>query len=113
MATPELVERLNSYVRSGAHSLSTADSAFLDECLDQAVAMVDNECGTAVDRVPLAVLHGCYIDCASELYQRRSAPQGVTQFASPDGGVSAVRTSRDPLGGVRQRLAPFIGGGFA
>lgn len=64
-------------------------------------------------RVPLAVLERAYLECASELYQRRSAPQGVSQFASPDGGTVPVSVGRDPMSGARLILAPYLPGGFA
>ncbi|QRY40851.1 hypothetical protein JVX92_00720 [Microbacterium hominis] len=113
MASEELVSKLTAYVKSGTHSVSTADAAFLEDSLDEAIALVNNECGTAIDRVPVAVLYRAYLECGSELYQRKNAPQGVTQFASPDGGTTPVRTSRDPMSGARLILRPFLGGGFA
>jgi len=113
MASEELVAKLTAYVKSGANSVSTADQAFIEDSLDEAIALVDNECGAAIGLVPMVVLHRAYIDAGSELYQRRAAPQGVTQFASPDGGSTPVRTSRDPLGGARLILRPFLPGGFA
>jgi len=43
----------------------------------------------------------------SELFHRRSAPMGVSQFASADG--SAVRVARDPLLGVYPLIRPYVG----
>src|SRR5690606_2251814 len=70
----ELVARLQAYVTPGATQVSGTDAAFLQACLDEAIALVDNECGTAVASVPMAVLHRAYIEVGSELYNRRSAP---------------------------------------
>ena len=113
MASPELVEKLTAYVTAGANSISGANAAFIESCADEAVELVDNECGAAIDDVPVAVLQRAYLECGSELYQRRAAPQGVTQFASPDGGATPLRTSRDPLSGARLILRPYLPGGFA
>lgn len=66
-----------------------------------------------VSVVPEAVLERAYLECASELYQRRSAPQGVSQFASPDGGTVPVSVGRDPMSGARLILQPYLPGGFA
>lgn len=109
--TPELVARLTQYVTSGAHTVSGVDSAFIQACLGEAVALVDNECGTAKATVPLAVLHRCYIEVGSELYNRRSAPNGISQFSAMDG--SAIRVARDPMVAARPMLTPFLPGGFA
>lgn len=111
MAAPELVAKLTAYVKSGAGSVSTADQAFIEDCLDEAIAMVDNRCGTAVSLVPMAVLHRAYIELGSELYNRKSAPNGISQFAAADG--SAIRVARDPMVSVEPILQRFLPGGFA
>lgn len=113
MAELTLLEKASAYIFPDANSVGGNKAAFLQDCLDEAVALVNNWCGTAQNSVPVAVLHRAYIECTSELYHRRSAPQGVTQYASPDGGAAPMRTSRDPMGGARLVLAPFLPGGFA
>lgn len=113
MASPELVAELTAYVTSGASSVGGTNAAFIESCLDTAIALVDNLCGTSKGLVPEEVLHRAYIETGSELYQRRSAPQGVSQFASPDGGAAPVRIGRNPLSGAQLILAPFLPGGFA
>lgn len=113
MAELTLLEKATAYIISDANSVGGNKAAFIQECLEEAVALVNNWCGTAQADVPVAVLHRAYIECTSELYHRRSAPQGVTQFASPNGDGAPVRTSRDPMGGARLILAPFLPGGFA
>lgn len=111
MATPELIASLTAYVKPGAASVSSSDEAFISDCVDEAVALVDNECGTDIDRVPVSVLNRAYIEVGSELYNRRAAPNGISQFASADG--SAIRVARDPLVAARPILLPFLRGGFA
>jgi hypothetical protein len=111
MAAPELVAKLTAYVKPGANSVTEADSAFIEDCLDEAIAMVDNRCGTGVASVPMPVLHRAYIELGGELYNRRSAPNGISQFSSADD--SAIRVARDPMTSVETILRPFLGGGFA
>ena len=86
------------------------DAAFIEECFAQAKAMVDNLIGTAT--VPTVVVSRAYLEAGSELFHRRQAPNGITQFATPDGS-GAIRVARDPMVGVTPILAPFLGGGFA
>ena len=93
-------ELLKSFV--GA---STADDTYVQQCWDEAVAHVDTFVGS--HDVPSAVLQRCYIEAGSELFHRRSAPMGVSQFASFDG--SAIRVARDPLQGVYPLLRPYLG----
>jgi|GEM_PF-957498 len=109
-ATP-LIDRLTAYVKGGATSVSTADAGYIQACLDEAMALVDNECGTASEQVPDAVLDRAYIEVGSELYNRQSAPNGISQFTAGDG--SAIRVARDPMVAARPMLAPFLPGGFA
>jgi hypothetical protein len=93
-------ELLKNFVRA-----SDIDDDFIDQCWDEAVALVSTYAGT--NDVPTAVLTRCYIECGSELFHRRSAPMGVSQFASMDG--QAVRVARDPLLGVYPLLRPYVG----
>jgi len=93
-------ELLKEFVRA-----SDADDAFIDQCWDEAVALVSVYVGN--HDVPVSVLNRAYIECGSELFHRRSAPMGVSQFASADG--SAVRVARDPLLGVYPLIRPYVG----
>jgi len=93
-------ELLKDFVRA-----SDIDDVFIAQCWDEAVALVDTYIGT--NEVPSAVATRCYIECGSELFHRRSAPMGVSQFASMDG--QAVRVARDPLLGVYPLLRPYVG----
>lgn len=126
----DLLERLTGYVTSGAH-VSAADQSFIEGCLDEAIVLVNNLCGIASPlawpfpsegstptepteydgRVPEAILHRAYIEVASELFNRRSAPHGISQFATPDG--APIRVGADVLVGARKMLAPFLPLGFA
>jgi hypothetical protein len=66
--------------------------------------------GTAT--VNADVLLRAKIECGSELFHRRSAPNGIAQFATLDGG-SAVRVARDPMIGAYPLLTPYVGLGVA
>ena len=82
-------------------------SSFVDDCLASADQMVSKFVGTA--NVPVAVRDNAVLSCASELFHRRSAPNGVAQFA--DLGQT-VRIAKDPMNAAREMLLPFTGPGL-
>jgi hypothetical protein len=98
-------QQLKTYV--GAPN---TDDTFVADCWDEAVALVTKFVGTAT--VNADVLNRAYIECGSELFHRRSAPNGVAQFATLDGG-SAVRVARDPMIAAYPILVPWVGQGIA
>ncbi len=79
---------------------------FIESCLDAANAHVGRYIGE-VDTVPNEVHRQAIMICGSELFHRRSAPNGVAQFASMDG--NPVRIARDPMGAVYPLLQPYVG----
>jgi len=97
--------QLKSYVGS-----PDSDDTFVTACWDESVALVTKFVGTAT--VPATVLLRARIECGSELYHRRSAPNGIAQFATLDGG-SAVRVARDPMIAAYPLLVPYVGQGIA
>lgn len=105
----ELVERLKAYVSAGATSTSEADDEYLTSCVAESKELVEHEVGSHT--VPDPVLERAIIEAGSELYNRRSAPNGISQFAAADG--SAIRVARDPMVAARPILAPFLPLGFA
>ena len=80
---------------------------FIEECLDAGKALVANYVGTS--EVPSHIHFQAELIAASELFHRRSAPNGIAQFASMDG--QPVRVGRDPLAAVYPLLLPFCGYG--
>lgn len=96
---------LQSYVQSTDDS----DTAFVTACWDEAAILVTHHIGAAT--VPVSVLDRACLEVGSELYHRRSAPNGVAQFAAIDG--SAIRVARDPMVGAYPLLTPYVGLGFA
>lgn len=81
---------------------------FIESCLSAANAHVGNYIG-AVNTVPVEIHNQSILICASELFHRRSAPNGIAQFASMDG--QPIRMGRDPLSAVYPLLQPYVGWG--
>ena len=81
---------------------------FIESCLSAGNAQVGNYIGE-IDTVPREIHNQAILICASELFHRRSAPNGIAQFASMDG--SPVRVAKDPMGAVYPLLLPYVGYG--
>lgn len=79
---------------------------FINSCLDAGHALVDNYIGQ-VATVPADIHDQSVLICASELFHRRSAPNGIAQFASMDG--SPIRVGKDPMTAVYPLLLPYVG----
>lgn len=79
---------------------------FIESCLSAGNAHVGNYIGE-VDTVPNEIHRQAILICASELFHRRSAPNGIAQFASMDG--SPIRVGRDPMAAVYPLLLPYVG----
>lgn len=109
-ATAALIERLTRYVTPGARTVVEADAAFIGECVAEALGLVGQVVGT-VTSVPTEIRDRAVIEVGSELYHRRQAPNGISQFATPDG--APMRVARDPMNAARAILGPFLPLGFA
>ena len=96
---------LAQYVGSGA-----ADAEFVAACEAEATALVGAYVGTAT--VPSEVLGRAALEVGSELFHRRSAPNGVAQFGTQD-GAAPLRVARDPMVGAYPLLNRYVSGGFA
>jgi len=88
--------------------VGTDETTFPQSCLTAGNAHVGRFIGS-VDTVPNDIHEMAILICASELFHRRSAPNGISQFASGDG--SAVRVARDPMTAVYPLLLPYCGYG--
>jgi hypothetical protein len=93
------VEEFREYVGT------SEDSSFVDECLSSGHHLVDNYIGTQT--VPAVIKDQAILLCSSELFHRRSAPNGIAQFASMD-GTSPMRVAKDPMTAVYSLLLPFV-----
>lgn len=80
--------------------------SFIQSCLDSGTAQVANYVGV-ITTVPDEIHRQGTLICSSELFHRRSAPNGIAQFASMDG--SAIRVAKDPMGAVYPLLLPYVG----
>ena len=94
------VEEFRAYVGTDE------DSTFVTECLSGGLALVERYIGSA-EGVPAVIKDNAVLIAASELFHRRSAPNGVSQFASMDG--APVRVAKDPLNAVYPLLNAYVG----
>lgn len=78
---------------------------FIESCLEAGNAQVGNYIGD-INTVPNEIHRQAIFICASELYHRRSAPNGIAQFASMDG--SPIRVGKDPMTAVYPLLLPYV-----
>jgi hypothetical protein len=92
-------EDLKSYV--GA---TDTDDTFVEHCWDQANYLVNNFADA--DDVPEDLMNRAYLECGSELYHRRSAPNGIAQFSAFDG--QPIRIARDPMTPVYSLLRRYV-----
>jgi hypothetical protein len=82
------------------------ESVFVTDCLDAGKSLVARYIGD-VTGVPTHIVDQSVLICASELFHRRQAPGGVTQFADMSG--SAVRVGKDPMNAAYELLRPYVG----
>ena len=94
------VEEFRAYV--GTDEVSD----FVTESLAAGLALVERYIGT-VTTVPAVLKDQATLIAASELFHRRQAPNGVSQFASMDG--TPVRVAKDPLNAVYPLLNAYVG----
>ncbi len=90
---------LKNYVGS-----SSTDDAFVTDCLAEATLLVNNFADA--NDVPASVMERAYLECGSELYHRRSAPNGIAQFSAFDG--QPIRIARDPMTPVYSLLRRYV-----
>jgi hypothetical protein len=93
------VEQLQDYV--GSKETGT----FIDGCLNSAYAMVQRFVGT--NAVPSSIIDQAVLQVGSELFHRRSAPNGISQFADMSG--NPMRVARDPMVAAYDLLRPYVG----
>lgn len=98
-----IADRLATYVNAG-----TSDD-FVAECAAEAEELIEHYIGSA--DVPKTVRDRAVLEVGSELYNRRNAPNGIAQFATPD--AAPIRVARDPLVGAYPILRHYVGIGAA
>lgn len=83
---------------------------FVTECWDEAVILVTKYVEGPVE-VPQEILDRAFEEVGAELFNRKSAKNGIAQFSAVDG--QPVRIARDPMVAAYPLLDRFVGGGFA
>lgn len=97
-------------LRAYVNSTSASDETFLVSCWEEAGDLISDYIGEHV--VPASVAHRAQLEVAAELFHRRQAPGGITQFATID-GPSPVRMARDPLLAAYPLLDRYLPAGLA
>lgn len=105
----QLTARLREYVTPEARHVAI-DDAFVTACATEALALVDRIIGDTLD-VPADIRTRAIVEAGSELFHKRQAPNGISQYADPSG--TPMRIARDPMNVARVILQPFIPLGFA
>lgn len=82
---------------------------FATVCWNDAVTLVTTYVAPVV--IPQEILDRAYLEVGAELFHRKSAKNGIAQFAATDG--APVRIARDPMVAAYPLLNRFTGGGFA
>lgn len=82
---------------------------FATTCATDAASLVDTYVGTVV--IPIEILDRAVLEVGAELFHRKSAKNGIAQFAATDG--APVRIARDPMVAAYPLLDRFMSGGFA
>ena len=83
---------------------SSNDDAYVEECWNTSKDLVASY--IASTKVPVGVLKRCYLEVGSELFNRRNAPMGISQYSAYDG--APIRIARDPLAGVYPLLNRYM-----
>jgi hypothetical protein len=86
--------------------VGTDETTFPQECLTAGSALVATYIGEVVT-VPVSLQDQAVLITSSELFHRRSAPNGVAQFASFDG--APIRVAKDPMNAVYPLLQRYVG----
>lgn len=89
---------------------SSADDELVRACWVEADALVGNLIAGS-ERVPGSIRDRAVLEVGAELFHRRNAPGGITQFAVE--GASPVRMARDPMVAAYPLLRPFLPAGLA
>jgi len=86
--------------------VGTDETVFPQECLTSGLALVNTYIGE-IETVPVSLQDQAVLIASSELFHRRSAPNGVAQFAAFDG--APVRVAKDPMNAVYPLLQRYVG----
>lgn len=82
---------------------------FIQQCWDDSKDLVAKYVGE--NSIPANILDRAYLEVGADLFNRRSAPNGVVnqQFATADGiGTTGIRISRDPMAAAYKLLGRWV-----
>ena len=96
-------DNLTTYV--GAVIGGVDEEYIHNHCWLPAEDLVDRFIGDVED-VPAAIRTRAIMECGAELYNRRSAPGGIAQFATFD--AAPMRIARDSMVRAYDLLSPFV-----
>ena len=105
----QLTEQLRAYVTPEARHVAV-DEKYVTACASEALALVGQLIGTTTT-VPAEIRTRAIIEAGSELFHKRQAPNGISQFADATG--TPLRVAKDPMNVARVILQPFLPLGFA
>lgn len=105
-----LAGRLRAYVTPDARHVNI-DEEYVTACTAEALALVAQIAGSYAAQLPAAIIDRAVIEAGSELFHKRQAPAGISQFA--DAAGTPMRVARDPMNVARVIVAPFLPLGFA
>ena len=92
------VAKLNAYVDAIDDQID-----YVTDCFNEAVQMVDDE--IAGRYVPDVILQRAIIEVGADLFFRKDAPNGISQFSDNTG---ATRIARDPMLTARKILKRYL-----
>lgn len=87
---------------------SDTENEYIASCFTVASLLVNGAIGAAFRPVPQELVDRMVLEVGHELYNRKNAPSGGSQFATYDGGTLPVRGPRDPLSQIRPILASYV-----
>jgi hypothetical protein len=105
----ELATRLRAYVTPEARHVAV-DEAYVRACAAESRQLVGQLIGD-VTTVPDEIRERAIIEAGSELFHKRQAPNGISQFA--DAAGTPLRVAKDPMNVARVILQPFLPLAFA
>lgn len=105
----ELTQQLRGYVTPEARHVAV-DEGFVRACAAEARRLVGQLIGTATG-VPAEIRNRAIIEAGSELFHKRQAPNGISQYA--DAAGTPLRVAKDPMNVARVIVQPFLPLAFA
>lgn len=84
------------------------ENDFIESCWNDARTLLETATARAFRPVPTGIMDRMTLEVGNELYNRKNAPSGGSQFATFDGGTLPVRGPRDPLSQVRPIIAMYV-----